>query len=368
MDKVRTNNHYRAILFAIFAAVLYGISSPISKLLLKEIPPTLMAAALYLGAGLGMLLVNFIGRFKAKKREEAKITSKEMPYVLGMVILDIAAPVLLMFGLSLTTAANAALLNNFEIAATALIALFIFKESIGKRMWLAILLIITSSFILTIEDYTSFSFSIGSLFVLLACICWGFENNCTRMLSIKDPRQIVVIKGLGSGTGSLMIALISKQYSSNIRYLIITLLLGFIAYGLSIYFYIMAQRDLGAARTSSYYATAPFIGVLISWLVFHDRISVNFVIALVIMLIGAYFAMTEMHKHMHLHDPLTHEHKHNHNDGHHNHVHEDAFSGEHCHVHTHEAVAHNHIHTPDVHHSHIHQSTEHPDHEHKASE
>jgi drug/metabolite transporter (DMT)-like permease len=358
MNKLPTNNNVKAILFAILAAALYGISSPISKLLLQEVPPTLMAAFLYLGAGFGMLAVNFTGKIQHKKRDEAKITSKEMPYILGMVILDVAAPVLLMFGLSLTTAANAALLNNFEIVATSFIALLIFKESIGKRMWLAILLITTSSFILTVQDYTSFSFSMGSVFVLLACVCWGFENNCTRMLSMKDPRQIVVIKGLGSGTGSLLIALIGRQFSSNILYLALTLLLGFVAYGLSIYFYIIAQRDLGAARTSSYYATAPFIGVLISWLVLHERLSVNFIIALAVMLTGAYFAVTEMHKHLHVHEPLTHEHKHSHADSHHNHVHEDGFTGEHCHAHVHEAVVHNHVHTPDIHHSHMHQKDE----------
>ncbi len=353
MTKIKSNNT-KAVLFAIIAAALYGIGSPVSKLLLEEVPPTLMAALLYLGAGMGMLVLNLIHGLKHKKREEAKITSKELPYILGMIVLDIAAPVLLMFGLSLTTAANASLLNNFEIVATSLIALFIFKEAIGKRMWLAIILITTSSFILTVKDYSSFTFSIGSVFVLLACICWGFENNCTRMLSMKDPRQIVVIKGFGSGCGALIIAIITKQLSSNILFLLPTLLLGFIAYGLSIYCYIIAQRDLGAARTSSYYAAAPFIGVLISWLAFRDRIGINFIIALAFMLLGAYFAITEMHKHMHNHEQLTHDHKHNHEDGHHNHIHEDGFTGVHCHVHTHETMVHTHLHTPDTHHHHIH--------------
>lgn len=354
MNTMPISNSPKAILFAILAAALYGISSPISKILLQEVPPTLMAAFLYLGAGFGMLAVNLAERIRHKKIEEAKMTPKEIPYILGMIILDIAAPVLLMFGLSLTTAANAALLNNFEIVATSLIALFVFKESIGKRMGLAILLITTSSFILTVQDYTSFSFSMGSVFILLACICWGFENNCTRMLSMKDPRQIVVIKGLGSGTGSLLIAVIGRQFCNNILLLVFTMLLGFIAYGLSIYCYILAQRDLGAARTSSYYATAPFIGVVISWLVFHDRLSVHFIIALGIMLTGAYFAVTEMHKHLHVHEVLIHEHKHSHNDNHHNHVHEDDFTGEHSHVHVHEEVEHSHVHTPDIHHNHMH--------------
>jgi len=354
MKILKENNHIRAVLYAILAAVLYGLSAPFSKLLLEKIPPTQMAALLYLGAGIGMLAVNYIKRLRGNLSSEAKVTRKESPYIIGMIVLDIAAPVLLMFGLTLSTAANAALLNNFEIVATSVIALFIFKEAIGKRMWLAILLITTSSFILTVRDYSSFTFSIGSIFVLLACVCWGFENNCTRMLSIKDPTQIVVIKGLCSGAGSFLIAIINKQISKDITYILFTLLLGFVAYGLSIYFYILAQRDLGAARTSSFYAAAPFIGVIISWVAFRDSFSINFIIALIIMLLGAFFAITEMHKHMHFHEPISHEHKHNHADGHHNHVHTGEAITEHSHEHFHEALEHKHMHTPDIHHNHTH--------------
>ena len=349
-------NQRKAILMAIAAAALYGISSPVSKLLLTEIPPTLMAALLYLGAGFGMLIVNSFRGFSHKKQVEAKVTAKELPYILGMIVLDIAAPVLLMFGLTLTTSENASLLNNFEIVTTSLIALLVFKEAVGRRMWLAILLITTSSVVLSVNDYRSFSFSVGSVFVLMACICWGFENNCTRMLSVKDPRQIVVIKGLGSGVGALVISIVGKQFSHNVMYIILTILLGFVAYGLSIYLYIHAQRELGAARTSSYYAAAPFIGVLISWMIFHDTITMNFIIALAIMLLGTYFGITEMHKHLHLHEPITHDHKHNHDDGHHTHNHEDGFMGEHSHVHMHDVVAHSHVHTPDIHHGHSHQN------------
>ena len=356
MQKVNTVNYNRkAILMAILAAVLYGISAPVSKLFLKEIPPILMAALLYLGAGLGMLLINSIKKISHREQTEAKMTVKEMPYIVGMIILDIAAPVLLMFGLTLTSSENASLLNNFEIVATSLIAFVVFKEAVGKRMWIAILLITTASVVLSVNDYRSFTFSIGSVFVLMACICWGFENNCTRMLSLKDPRQVVVVKGLGSGIGSLILAIYAKQYSNNVIYIFLSLLLGFVAYGLSIYLYIRAQRELGAARTSSFYAAAPFIGVLISWLIFHEAITVNFIIALVIMLLGTYFGITEMHKHLHVHEQIIHEHKHNHVDGHHNHFHEECFAEEHSHLHIHEAVKHSHSHTPDIHHGHSHQ-------------
>jgi drug/metabolite transporter (DMT)-like permease len=343
-----------SIFMAILAAALFGIGSPISKLLLTEIPPALMAALLYLGAGFGMMAINIIKRLSKRQQTEAKMTKKDTPFILTVVLLDIAAPVCLMIGLTMTTSANASLLNNFEIAVTSLVALFIFKEVIGKRLWVGIILITLASIILSFEDLSSFSFSVGSIFVFLACLCWGFENNCTRMLSLKDPLQIVVVKGFGSGIGSLIIALALKQYSTNILYISMALLLGFVAYGLSIYFYILAQRELGAARTSAYYAAAPFIGVLLSIIIYGQQITLSFVIALVLMTIGAFFAGAEHHKHLHVHGEIAHEHRHNHNDCHHNHIHNNGIEGEHSHVHAHEKMEHTHSHTPDMHHIHTH--------------
>ncbi|MBU3146338.1 DMT family transporter [Clostridium sp. CF012] len=348
------NKQYKATTFAILAAALYGISSPVSKLLLKEIPPTLMASFLYLGAGSGIAIVQFIKHKKFKEKTEARLTKHELPYIIGMVVLDIAAPIFLMYGLTMTSAANASLLNNFEIVATALIALLIFKESISKRLWGAIALITVSSIILSVEDLSSFSFSFGSIFVLIACTCWGLENNCTRKLSVKDPLEIVVIKGFGSGIGSLLIAFILGEQINNIPYIISALLLGFFAYGLGISFYIYAQRELGAARTSAYYAIAPFIGVGLSLIIFREIPTFSFVIALVIMIIGTYFASTEKHKHNHSHNVITHEHSHSHDEGHHIHTHDKTIIGTHNHIHSHEEYMHSHKHTQDIHHSHAH--------------
>ncbi|NLO08553.1 MAG: DMT family transporter [Clostridiales bacterium] len=290
---MKKNKEYKAIIYAILAAALYAISSPISKLLLKEVPPTLMASFLYLGAGLGMFAVHIIKKNGSTKETEARLTRKELPYTISMVALDIIAPIFLMIGLTMTSAANASLLNNFEIVATSIIALVIFKEAIGKRLWGAIFLITISSIILSIEDVSSFSFSYGSFFVLLVCICWGLENNCTRKLSVKDPLQVVIIKGFCSGIGSLLIAFIIGEKVNNILYIAIALVLGFFAYGLSIFFYIYAQRDLGAAKTSAYYAISPFIGMGLSLIVFREIPSFSFLIALSIMILGMYFASTE---------------------------------------------------------------------------
>ena len=174
------------------------------------------------------------------------------------------------------------------------------------------------------------------------------------MLSLKDPLQIVVVKGFGSGIGALIITVFAREFQFNLLYIGLTLLLGFVAYGMSIYFYISAQRELGAARTSAYYAAAPFIGVIVSWSALKEPITPTFTMALVVMLIGTYFAVTENHEHRHVHIQTTHEHKHNHEDGHHNHSHDFAVVGEHSHEHSHETHEHEHAHLPDLHHRHSH--------------
>ncbi|MDO4531434.1 MAG: DMT family transporter [Bacillota bacterium] len=279
------------IFFAIGAAALYAISAPVSKLLLQEIPATMMAAFLYLGAGLGVAVLRIFQ--KHSKSQERSLTKKELPYTIGMVLLDIAAPIFLMAGLTMTSAANASLLNNFEIVATSLIALFLFREAVSRRLWKAIFLVTLSCILLSLEDMHSFDFSTGSVFVLCACICWGFENNCTRMLSSKNPLEIVIIKGFGSGLGALFIAFLLGERFFHIPLILIALLLGFVSYGLSIMLYIYAQRHLGAARTSTYYAVAPFIGVLLSSLIFRETPSLLFGIACAVMAAGTYFASTE---------------------------------------------------------------------------
>ncbi len=280
----------KAIFYAILAAALYALNAPVSKLLLQNVPPTMMAGFLYLGAGIGMAAMGLVRSRTGRGRQETHLTKKDLPYTLGMVALDIAAPIFLMIGLARTTAANASLLNNFEIVATSVIALLIFKEKIGRKLWTAIGLITLSSILLSVEDAGSFQFSIGSLFVLAACVCWGLENNCTRRLSGSDPLEIVVIKGFGSGIGSVVIGLAVGEALPLWGDILKILLLGFVAYGLSIYFYVYAQRSLGAAKTSAFYAVAPFIGVLLSLIIFREIPGVLFFIALALMIAGTRLA------------------------------------------------------------------------------
>jgi drug/metabolite transporter (DMT)-like permease len=343
-----------AIGYAFLAAVLFGINAPFSKILVNEIHPLFLASLLYLGAGIGMTGIFCIRYYKKKPNKEAKLTKDEMPDIILMVILDIIAPVFLLFGIRLTNSSTVALLGNFEIVATSIIAMLLFSESIGKRLWVAIGLISVASIILTTVNMGELNLSVGAILVLLACICWGFENNCTRKLSLKDPLQIVMIKGLGSGFGALIIAFVCGEIAGSWIEILSAMGLGFVAFGLSIFYYVKAQRELGAARTSAYYAIAPFVGVMISWIIFKDGITVSFLLALIIMIIGAYLAASEKHLHKHCHEYEKHEHLHSHDDLHHSHHEGIEIIGEHCHSHCHERVEHRHAHMPDIHHRHQH--------------
>lgn len=290
-----------ALLFAILAAVLYAINIPFSKLLLNDIHPVLMASFLYFGAGAGIFGYSLI----SKKDEKSKLTKIELPYTVAMILLDIIAPIFLMIGLQNTNASNASLLNNFEIVATSVIALFLFKELISKKMWIAILLVTISSAFLSFENIEALKFSWGSIFILLACISWGFENNCTKILASKSTFQIVILKGVFSGLGSLIIALFMKIDFPSLFLILITLFLGFISYGLSIFFYIKAQSVIGAAKTSAFYSLSPFIGSFLSFIILKETLSNNYLFSLSIMILGTLFiisdTLTITHNHSHTH-------------------------------------------------------------------
>ena len=332
-----------ATIYAIVAAALYAINVPFSKMLLGYVEPTMMAAFLYLGAGLGMFVYSIASRVSGKTSSTEPLTKKELPYTIAMVVLDIIAPILLMFGIRASHAANVSLINNFEIVATSIIALLIFKEIISKKLWIAIALVTIASVILSFEGTGSFEFNIGSLFVFGACLCWGIENNCTRMISNKSSIEIVVIKGTFSGLGSLIVALAIGESIPSILWMMCVLLLGFVAYGLSIYFYVMAQKDLGAAKTSAYYSIAPFLGVAFGMLILGERPEIKFYVALAVIIISTYFMIKDtielQHTHEHSH---THTHEHSHGDIVHSHEHTHTHT--HIHVHGADSVKHEHNH------------------------
>ena len=296
-------------------------------MLLKQVEPTMMAAFLYLGAGLGLFLYGLVSHEKEKSEP---LTKAELPYTIGMILLDIAAPILLMLGLERSNSANASLLNNFEIVATSMIAFFVFREALSRRLTLAVILVTLASIALSFEGEGSFQFNTGSLLVLGAACCWGLENNCTRMLSSKSSVQITTIKGTFSGLGSFVIALVIGEKIPGMIWILAVLMLGFVAYGLSINFYIKAQKNLGAAKTSAYYSIAPFLGVVFGILLLNERPGIQFYIGLTIMILATVLMVKDtialQHTHEHSH---VHTHAHRHGDWVHTHAHE------HCHTHTH---------------------------------
>ena len=298
----------KPIIYALLAALFYAVNIPLSKVLLAQASPAMMAALLYLGAGLGIGIFYIAA---GKKTPQEKLSRQDLPYTAGMVLLDIAAPILLMFGISMGASSNASLLGNFEIAATTLIALFIFKEKVSWRLWAGIALISIASAVLTFEGADSLRFSLGSVFVLLAASCWGLENNCTRKISSKNTYQIVMVKGIFSGLGSLSIAFFMKESLPGFDCIAYSMMLGFVSYGLSIFMYVRAQNWLGAAKTSAYYSAAPFMGAFLAFAFLGEKLSAGYAAALIIMLCGTAFVIADTlvsrheHKHRHL---ITHSH------------------------------------------------------------
>ncbi len=282
MKFLKLNNNCKAVLSAILSAILFAICIPCSKILSAKVSSILMGSLLYLGAGIGLWLSIMIKKTNIK----LSLTLKELPYMISMVVLDISAIILLMAGVSKTTGANASLIGNFELVATTIIAAIFFKEILSKKTWTAVLLITISCIILTFEGNKSITFNLGSILVLLSALCWGFENNCTRKLSIKDTRQITIIKGIFSGLGSLIIATYTGSNFPEIKYIITALLVGIVSYGISVSLYIYAQRFLGASKTASLFASSPFWGVFFCLIFLKEKPTLQFFAALFLMITG----------------------------------------------------------------------------------
>ena len=341
---------------ALLAALLFGASAPLAKLLLGEIDPIPLAAFLYLESGIGLLLYRLIQRMQKGFLEvEAKINRNEIKWLVGAIIAGgVIAPIVLMFSLRNTSASTASLLLNFESVATTLIAVIAFKESIGKRIWFAIALITSASVLLTWDFKGEWGLSIGALGVIIACTLWGIDNNFTRNISAKDPLITVTIKGIAAGCFSMILAVLTESKFPDPKIILGALLLGFFSYGLSIVLFIFAMRNLGASRTSAIFGTAPFVGAILSFIIFRELPNTSFYLAVPIMLAGAILILGEEHEHKHLHKFLEHEHRHKHADEHHTHAHLVNEDLEHSHVHIHEDIEHSHSHTPDIHHRHAH--------------
>lgn len=290
------------------------------------------------------------------EQKEARLARSDWPWLVGAILAGgVIAPIMLMISLRHAPAATASLLLNFEGVATTLIAAIVFKEAIGRHAWWAIGLITLASILLSTDFTNQWGFSLSALGVLAACIMWGIDNNLTRNISAKDPLVIVIVKGLGAGLVSLIIAVALGNTFPSPGVTLLALLLGSLSYGLSIFLFVYAMRGLGAGRTSALFGTAPLAGILLSFLIFREIPGIFFFIALLVIASGAYILLMEDHDHVHVHEYIVHEHRHTHNDGHHEHEYVvESARQSHSHVHTHDILEHAHDHAPDIHHRHSH--------------
>lgn len=341
---------HTGVLAAMGAALLFGIGTPLAKLLLAEVNPWLLAGLLYLGSGIGLTLYRRINRAPA-----VSLGSTEMRWFAAAILCGgIAGPVLLMFGLSHMPASGASLLLNAEGVFTALLAWFAFKENVDRRIAIGMVAIVAGALLLSWPGDARFAGIWPSLAVLGACFAWGLDNNLTRKISLTDASWIAAAKGLIAGSVNLCLAYLVGVQLPAWPNVATAMLLGFFAYGVSLALFVVGLRHLGTARTGAYFSVAPFIGAALA-VGLGEPITVPLILAGLLMGLGIWLHLTEQHDHEHAHEPLDHEHEHEH-DEHHQHAHPFLVlpGTKHTHRHVHSPMTHTHPHFPDVHHQHKH--------------
>lgn len=343
-----------AVSAALLAAVLFGISTPLAKVLVGTTSATLLAGLLYLGSGIGLTVVRLL---RDRGWHSPEIPMREWPWLLGAVVFGgIAAPILLMHGLIGTSGTTASLLLNLEAVFTACIAWFVFHENADRRIVLGMVLIVAGGLALSIpSDATPLGSAWSAGLIVLACLCWGIDNNLTRKVSASDALFIAGTKGWIAGVVNIAIAFATGKSDATISSIPEAMLIGFFGYGASLVLFVIALRGLGSARTGAYFSTAPFLGAVVAIFLLGEPTSTLFWIAAAFMAAGVYLHLSEHHEHRHIHQRQTHAHRHRH-DEHHQHDHDSKWDGSepHSHEHTHEPLEHVHAHFPDIHHQHRH--------------
>lgn len=344
---------------AMAAAVLFGASVPLAKMLTGRIAPLLLAGLLYIGSGLGLLGLYAVRRFAFRNGApgETGIARADIGwFVAAIAVGGVVSPALLMTGLRAAEASTASLLLNFEGAFTALVAWIVFKENFDRRIALGMLAILSAGLLLVWPSTgLPHEATLGSLAIVGACLGWAIDNNLTRKVSGGDPLLIAGIKGSVAGTVNTVMGLIGGGSLPGSGGLASAALVGFAGYGLSLVLYVLALRKIGAARTGAYFSVAPFIGAIISIPLLQERPGTFFWLAAGLMAIGIWLHVSERHEHLHFHDALIHSHSHVH-DEHHQHEHDFPWNGTepHAHLHEHAPLRHSHHHYPDIHHRHRH--------------
>jgi drug/metabolite transporter (DMT)-like permease len=346
----------RAVAYALAAAALFGASTPAAKILAGEMPAFLLAGLLYAGSGIGLSLWIALRSAAAAPSAPASIARADVPWLAGAVVSGgMAGPVLLMFGLATTAASTASLLLNLEGVFTALIAWFVFKENFDRRIAFGMVLIVAAGGLASLEPGSLDGTGGGALFVAAACIAWAIDNNLTRRVSAGDPVTISAIKGIAAGAVNIAIALFLGSAWPSPWQAAAAGLVGLFGYGVSLALFVVALRELGAARTGAYFSVAPFAGIVLALVALGENPGPLFWLALPLAAAGVWLHVSERHAHKHLHEPLEHGHSHEH-DEHHRHEHGFDWDGSepHAHAHRHERMLHSHPHYPDIHHRHNH--------------
>jgi len=343
----------RGVVYALGAAGLFGLSTPLAKLALTGASPWLVAGLLYLGSGVGLALVRgMCGR----RGREATLSRTDLPWLGGAILAGgVVAAVLLMAGLATTAASAASLLLNLEAVATAVIAWVVFRENVDRRVGAGFGCILLGGVLLSLPASGGTGISAGAFLVAGACVCWGIDNNLTRRVSGSDPAQIAMWKGLVAGGVNVMLALLMGGGWPSWKLTLGVGVIGFLGYGVSLTLFVIALRHLGAARTGAYFSTAPFVGAVFALAIGQGRPDGAMAAAGVLMAAGVWLHLSERHAHEHGHEAMEHEHRHVH-DEHHRHEHspEDPEGEPHSHPHRHEPMRHSHPHYPDLHHRHRH--------------
>jgi drug/metabolite transporter (DMT)-like permease len=344
------------VIYALASAALFGVSTPAAKFLVGSIYPVTLAGLLYCGAGIGIAVMRRRLPSIVTGAPEVSVTRAELPWLAGAIGAGgVLGPLLLMFGLAGTDAAAASLLLTLEGAATALMAWFIFHENFDRRIAVGMGSLVAGAAVLSWSGAPSFDSIVGPLAIAGACVAWGLDNNLTRKVSLADPLQIAMLKGLIAGPFNLILGLGISRETPSLSGVLLSGVVGFVGYGVSLALFVVALRGLGTARTGAYFSTAPFIGSAVAVIVFGEPVTAQLLVAGALMAIGVWLHLTEHHEHEHLHEALVHAHPHVH-DIHHRHTHKasDPPGEPHTHSHEHKPMRHRHPHVPDMHHTHRH--------------
>lgn len=340
---------------ALVSALLFGASVPLAKLLVGDVEPWLLAGLLYLGSGLGLLILRPALRRAGAARDEP-LSRRDLGW-LGAAILagGIIGPVLLVLGLRATPGTTASLLLTLEGVLTALVAWFVFRESFDRRIAIGMAVIATGAAVLAWQGAVDLRGLVGPLLISLACLAWALDNNLTRKVSLSDPVQIAMLKGLVAGAVNTGLAVALGASFPGAGLVAAAALVGLLGYGLSLVLFVLALRHVGAARTGAYFSTAPFVGAALAVPLLGDPLTLQLLAAGALMGLGVWLHLTERHDHWHAHEPMAHAHVHSH-DAHHRHGHgpDDPPGDPHAHRHVHAPLRHKHPHFPDAHHTHGH--------------